>query len=263
MRVMGGHRDRVVDQFTRQAEPFSRAAPITDETALQLVVEATGAGADDEVLDVACGPGIVVCAFAPVVRHATGIDITPAMIERAKALASERKLENVLWLVGDVEPLPFADASFSIVVSRLAFHHFERPGAVLSEMQRVCRPGGVVAVVDLTAPDDPSQAAAMNAMERIRDPSHVRALSRAELEGLFGQAGLSPPRTIHYDLELEVDAWLARSFPAADDVVEIRKRFDAAVHDDTMGLSVRRVGGSIHFRYRVAVCVSRRGGSNA
>src|SRR5262249_27254043 len=42
-----------------------------------LIVEASGAGPDDTVLDVACGPGLVVAAFARVVRHATGIDITP------------------------------------------------------------------------------------------------------------------------------------------------------------------------------------------
>ena len=66
--AMSDQRDRVLDQFTRQAEPFSKAAPITDETALRPVLEATGAGPADDVLDVACGPGIVVCAFARIVR---------------------------------------------------------------------------------------------------------------------------------------------------------------------------------------------------
>jgi ubiquinone/menaquinone biosynthesis C-methylase UbiE len=256
MSAMSDHRDRVLDQFTRQAEPFSKAAPINDETALRLVIEATGAGPADDVLDVACGPGIVVCAFARVARHATGIDITPAMIERARALASQRRLENVTWIAGDVEPLPFPDASFSVVISRLAFHHLERPGAVLSEMRRVCRPDGVVAVVDITSPDDPTRAEAMNAMERLRDPSHVRALSCGEIERLFVQAGLPAPRITHYDLELELETWLARSFPAEDDVAEIRRRFVDSLHDDAMGISPRRVAGNIHFRYRVAVCVT-------
>ena len=56
---MSSHSERIVDQFTRQAEPFSRAAPITDEVALGKIVNATGAGPDDTVLDVACGPGIL------------------------------------------------------------------------------------------------------------------------------------------------------------------------------------------------------------
>src|SRR5213076_2959563 len=133
---MPAHRDLVGEQFTKQAVPFSTAPGVRDEEALRLLVDFTGAGPDDTVLDVACGPGLVVAAFARVVRHATGIDITPAMLERARALAAERDLTNVTWDRGDVMPLPYADGSFTIVSSRFAFHHFLDPAAVLAEMQR-------------------------------------------------------------------------------------------------------------------------------
>jgi 2-polyprenyl-3-methyl-5-hydroxy-6-metoxy-1,4-benzoquinol methylase len=86
----GSHRDAILDQFTRQTVPFSTAPGIKDEEALRLVVEATGAGPDDSSLDVACGPGLLVSAFARVVRHATGIDLTPAMLDRARVLQEER-----------------------------------------------------------------------------------------------------------------------------------------------------------------------------
>src|SRR5881409_1690221 len=127
---MPAHRDLIVEQFTKQAVPFSTAPGIRDEAALRLLVEFSGAGPDDTALDVACGPGLVVCALAAVVRHATGIDVTPAMIERARALAVEKGIANVTWRVGDVLPLPYPDASFSLVTSRFAFHHFLDPGAV-------------------------------------------------------------------------------------------------------------------------------------
>ncbi|HET6936789.1 MAG TPA: methyltransferase domain-containing protein, partial [Candidatus Angelobacter sp.] len=81
---MASHRDRILDQFTRQAVPFATAAPIKDEAALNRVVRAANAGPDDTVLDVACGPGLLVCAFAKVVRQANGIDLTPAMLEQAR-----------------------------------------------------------------------------------------------------------------------------------------------------------------------------------
>ena len=81
---MTTHREAILDQFTRQALPFATAPGIQDETALRLVVEFSGAGPDDTMLDVACGPGIVVCAFAKVVKHATGLDLTPAMLDRAR-----------------------------------------------------------------------------------------------------------------------------------------------------------------------------------
>src|SRR5262245_597484 len=167
---MPTHRERIIDQFSRQAVPFSTAPGIRDEEALRLLVATSDARADDTVLDVACGPGLVVCAFAAVVREATGIDLTPAMLERARTLAAERGLANVRWQAGDVLPLPFADASFSLVVSRFAFHHFPDPAGVLAEMRRVCAPGGRVVVADVAVSTDPAKAAAFNQMELLRDP---------------------------------------------------------------------------------------------
>jgi len=239
------HRDLIVDQFTKQAIPFSTAAGIQDREALALIVEATRAGADDTVLDVACGPGLVVCAFAAVVRHATGIDLTP-----------EKGPGNVTWQVGDVLPLPFASASFSIVVSRFAFHHFLEPARVLEEMKRVCRPGGTVAVVDVVASADPVKARAFNRMERLRDPSHVRALTLAEIEALFPGIGLPEPRTTFYRLESELEGLLERSFPDPGDVAEFRRTFDDSLASDGLGLGTRREGDRIRFAYPVTIAVS-------
>src|SRR5437016_1370639 len=132
---MPAHRDLIVEQFTKQAVPFSTAPGVRDEEALRLLVDFTGAGPEDSVLDVACGPGLVVCALAPVVRHATGIDVTPAMIERARALAAEKGLGNVAWRVGDALPLPYPDGAFSLVVSRFAFHHFPAPRATFYQLR--------------------------------------------------------------------------------------------------------------------------------
>src|SRR5882724_8297985 len=128
------HRDEILDQFTRQATPFATAPGIRDEAALRLIVEFSGATPSDTVLDVACGPGLVVAAFARVARHATGIDLTPAMIDKAREHAAACALTNMDWHIGNVLPLPFADRSFSLVVSRFAFHHFPDSAAVMREM---------------------------------------------------------------------------------------------------------------------------------
>src|SRR5215469_8948561 len=170
-----GHSRLIRDQFTRQATPFSTASPITDAGALRMMVEAAAPDAGDTVLDVACGGGIVVCAFAPHVRHATGIDMTPAMLDRARTLAAERAIANVSWQEGDVAALPYADGEFTIVVTRFAVHHFREPAAVLREMVRVTAPGGRIVVVDTCASSDPAKAARFNRLELLRDPSHIRA----------------------------------------------------------------------------------------
>ena len=252
------HQALIVDQFTRQADPFSSAGTIADEKALQLLLDMTGAGPEDTVLDVACGGGNVVCAFARIVRHATGIDMTPAMLERAARMATEKKLTNVTWDRGDAGSLPYPDGAFSIVVTRFSFHHFPDPLAVLGEMKRVCAPRGRILVADMHTSPVQAKADEFNRMELLRDPSHVRALHREELQALFPAAGLPPPRVASYELRDELENLLGRSFPAPGDDEKICEIFRASVHDDRLGIPIRREGSRIHYVYPVAVLAANR-----
>src|SRR5580765_2784277 len=99
------HKEQILDQFTRQAVPFATATAIRNEDALNRIVKMAEAGPDDTVLDVACGPGLLACAFARVARHVTGIDMTPAMLEQAHKTQQEQSLKNVSWLPGNVYSL--------------------------------------------------------------------------------------------------------------------------------------------------------------
>lgn len=252
------HKTLIVDQFTRQAVPFSDAKVIADESALRLLVEMAGAGPDDSVLDVASGGGNLVCAFAHRVRHATGVDMTAAMLDRARRMAQEQSLGNVSWDQGDATSLPYPDGRFTIVSTRLSVHHFQDPPAVLREMVRVCAPGGRVVVADMHASADPSKADAFNRMERLRDPSHVRALPVEELERLFPAVGLPQATMAFYELRDELENLLARSFPKPGDGDRVRELFAASVHDDRLGIPLRVDDGRIHYAYPVAVLAATR-----
>ncbi len=257
---MKNHHGLILDQFTQGAPLFATAPQITDDAALKLVVRLAETGPADTVLDVACGPGLLACAFAETARHATGIDLTPAMIDRARALQAEKGLANVTWQVGDVTPLPFAEASFSVVTARYAFHHFLDPELALREMKRVCRPGGRVAVIDVMASPVPEQARTFNRMEKLRDPSHVRALTLAELRALFCRHGLAVVQEAFYRLEFEVEAVLKGFFSCQGDAEIVRQMFVDSLADNALGLDSRRENGGIRFAYPIAVLVAERGG---
>jgi ubiquinone/menaquinone biosynthesis C-methylase UbiE len=255
---MDPHQRRIREQFTRQAEAFASAPPIRDEEALRLIVERAGAGPSDSVVDVACGPGIVTCAFAAATARATGIDLTPAMIGKARQLQLDKRLANVCWCIGDVASLPYADGAFSIAVSRFALHHMPDPQRIVAEMARVCRPGGRIAVVDVAVSPDLRRAAAFNAMEKLRDPSHVRALTLAELEATMAGGTLSVPRIDSYRMNVGVKGLLERSFPAPGDEPRIRAMFEQALADDGMGVRAVRVEDDIRFDYPIAILVADR-----
>jgi ubiquinone/menaquinone biosynthesis C-methylase UbiE len=253
---MSSHDSRILDQFTRQAVPFSQAQAIRNEEALNRIVQWAEAGPDDTVLDVACGPGLLVCAFARVARHATGVDMTPAMLEQARSLQKEMGLNNVTWQPGNVYSLPFPQAQFSIVSSRFAFHHLQDPLAALNEMKRVCGPSGRIVVADMSPLLE--KAAALNAAELLRDPSHVRALPTNELRELFEQAGLTTPQVTSYRMEGELEDLLARSFPNEGDAERLRKVFADSLVNDALDLNTHQKNGKIYYSFPVAVLVSKR-----
>lgn len=252
------HDELIRDQFTRQARAFNSAAPIANEAALKMIVDAARPAPDDTVLDIACGGGLVARAFAPRVRHATGIDVTPAMLDQARQAAAAQGLANTSWDQGDVTTLPYADGAFTIVATRFSFHHFLDPLAALREMVRVCAPGGRVVVADSSPSEDPAKETAFNRLEKLRDPSHTRALPLSEMKALFAAAGLEEPAVSSYELRDEAKNLLARSFPNPGDEARIIAMFRASASDDSLGIPVRLDGEAIHYAYPVAICAARR-----
>ena len=246
------HEALVIDQFSRQAAPLSKTSGAHDD-AIGRLLSATQVNASDIVLDVACGTGQVALAFAAVAKQVTGVDLTPAMIERARSLQREMDVANVRWMVGDVNCLPFEDAAFSVVTCRYAFHHMLDPAGVAAEMTRVCAPGGVVALVDVvTTPDN---ASAYDRMEWLRDPSHVRALTLEELVGLTKANGLKRVRCEFYRFDVELEALLQASFPAPRDEAKVR---DLVVRDlgrNELGVGVSRRGAEFLLSYPIALIV--------
>src|SRR6516164_6341407 len=101
------HDAAIADQFTRQAAQFAASHVHHNQAALDVLVESASPRPEESALDVACGPGSVVAAFARRVRCAQGLDATEAMLQEARKLAAREGLRNVAWHQGDVYALPF------------------------------------------------------------------------------------------------------------------------------------------------------------
>jgi ubiquinone/menaquinone biosynthesis C-methylase UbiE len=247
------HDATVIDQFTRQAEPFAQRHGYSKDALLDVMADCAAVAGKDTVIDVACGPGIVSCFFARRVRHVTGLDLVPAMLERAARYQAEQRIANVSWQLGSCTNLPFADATFDCAVTRFSFHHFLQPQIALLEMKRVTRPGGTVLVCDVAPRPDIQDA--FNHWEILRDPSHVRALTRAELLALGENAALELRRIEQYPMQMSLDDLLSGSFPNPGDEDRIRALFKDDIQDgtDSLGVSARYQGEAIQITYPVVV----------
>lgn len=252
---MDNHGNKILDQFTKQAQLFQATHRLAED-ATRLALEVSDVSADDVVLDVACGPGILACAFAKQARHVTGVDITPAMLEQARKLQTESKLANVDWQACDVNHLPFEDSSFSLLVTRYAFHHFEQPDAVLTEMVRVCAPGGRLVVIDSAPPAGKTEA--FNEVERMRDPSHTAALPAEEISRMMITRSLEIERTYLYAFEVAAESLLARSFPADGDREKIFRLYETDVGVNRLAMNAKYVDGVLLVTFPTMITVGRK-----
>ena len=251
------HNELIVDQFTRQARPFAQKHEHKRQDMMQLLLDAMALNRQDQVLDVACGPGLTACSFAPRVSHVTGIDLTPAMLDQARATADSRNVQNVTWRHGDVEHLPFADKSFSVVFSRFAFHHFRRPTDVLAGMARVCAAGGKVVIHDVYT-TSAAQQQAYDRIEKLRDPSHTCALQLSEFREMFEDAGLSLVSETPFRLEMEFNALLATSFPNPGEGEKALELMIEDIGKNTAGFLPRLDGREVWFTFPTMIFVGQK-----
>jgi ubiquinone/menaquinone biosynthesis C-methylase UbiE len=251
--------EQILEQFTQQAESYAKLTGVGRSTVPSPFLDAIAPSAADQVLDVACGNGRLTLMLAKLTRHVTGIDLTAAMIAQARSLQAQQGVANVAWHIGDILPLPFPDAAFSLVVSQAAFHHLADPAAVLAEMARVCSLDGRIAINDLSPAA--KKAEAFNHVEKLRDPSHVQALTPAQLRSLGRKIGLREMTALSYHVpSIPLEAVLATSFPKPGVLQEVRGlyRADAESGADTLGLRAQLVADQIGIQYPMTLVVWRR-----
>lgn len=145
----------------------------------------------EDALDVGCGTGAVLellHARYPN-KHLTGLDLTPGMIDVARA----KQLDNVSFVVGDAEALPFEPRSFDAVLCSNSFHHYPHPERFFAEVARVLRPGGRLILRDYTSND--VAVWLMNNIElplaRLLGHGDVRILKLSELRTLAEESGFT------------------------------------------------------------------------
>lgn len=243
------HNEIIKAQFSKQAAGYTSVRAHAE--ALNTLIEMSSVSSKDNVLDVACGSGIVSCAFAKYARHVTGVDITAEMLEQARKLQTQNNLTNLEWVLGDADPLKFNSNKFSIVLSRFSFHHFLEYEKVFEEMIRVCIPGGIVMVVDVALPNEKRKA--YDEMELLRDPSHTGVLSPDIFKNLFQHPFLTNSRTSHYKMNIALETQLNASFMTDEN----QKKFRALIFKDAsrndLGVNVTQINDSYQLYYPVHI----------
>ena len=220
--------DLTIRQFGSKADDY-----------LSSTVHATGADLDrlcalaqrlqsTSALDLGCGAGHASYALARAgVREIVAYDLAPAMLLVAATEARTRGHDQIQTQVGPAERLPFAAASFDLVVTRFSAHHWLDLPRALGECARVLTPGGILVVIDVLAPESPLLDTVLQTVEFLRDESHVRDHRESEWRALFTAAGFATPAVGRWRLPMEFHSWVARIGTSPPRVCALEVVFDA------------------------------------
>lgn len=204
------HEAVVQRQFGERADAYLHSAVHAQGEEFAELREAVAAVPGARVLDLGCGAGHVSFQVAGACAAVVAYDLSASMLEVVARAAAERGLDNVRTVRGAAERLPFADGEFDFVFSRYSAHHWSDVGQALREVRRVLAPHGAACFVDVAAPGTPLLDTHLQAVELLRDTSHVRDYSAAEWLRLAGEAGLQARRLHRQRLCLEFASWVER-----------------------------------------------------
>lgn len=246
-------KEQVKKVFTDQADSYIAHKPVLDRVSYEWMLKLGQVQPSDCVLDVATGPGFIALLFAERARNVTGIDLTRALLQRAKAFERERGLHNVSFLEGDVEFLPFTEGTFDLVTCHKAFHHFPRPKRVLEELYRVLRKGGRLVLGDSLSSEDAEKSELHNRLERMRDSSHVKMYPLSELTAMIGQAGFRIEDIAEFQDERIFETWMTTITPPQETIEKIRRIMLDGVAGDRTGQRLRIADGRLYYSLFAAV----------
>ncbi|SHM25532.1 class I SAM-dependent methyltransferase [Actinacidiphila paucisporea] len=187
---------RSAERFSTIARNYATSEVHRSSPTMRMLHELLGPQEGARMLDVACGAGHLGLSFLP--QHpaeVTFLDPAEPMLEHVALALAEQPASDTetRTLCATAEEIPLPPASYDVVMTRLAAHHFTDTEQAVRTMAGLLRPGGRLAVIDLEGPEDPELAAFNHEIEVLHDPTHGRSHSRLDWIRMLQAAGLNVP----------------------------------------------------------------------
>ena len=227
--------------FRKNSKAYADSESHRSGDDLTALVDRLPAGDGMKALDVATGTGFTAFRLAQIYKLVVGLDVTGEMMQEARKISTEKKLDNIVYVLGRSERMPFLDHTFDVVTCRRAAHHFTDREGFIREVHRVLRPGGTFGFVDMVSPADDINNS-FNELERLRDPTHLSAGSKIFWENAVSNAGFTTTFSQIFSERISFKKWLSPVSPDDDSGMKCRSYLNKNEHlkkilsyyDDTM-----------------------------
>jgi ubiquinone/menaquinone biosynthesis C-methylase UbiE len=241
------HREVLQQEFERAAKGFAeRTSGRFDDLN---VLEFSRVKPGSTVMEVGAGTGNFLALFSEVAAFSVALDLTRGMLLQA------RRHGGMGLVQGDGARLPIRSGSIDLVASAQAFHHIFQPVPILKEMRRVVSGQGTVLVVDQVAPESFEQAATMNQLDVLRDPSHAICRPASAFRIMMSAAGLEIIDERVVSSASRLSGWMWPGEFPPERIEQVRAFIDK--NGDRTGMDFQRDGDDYTFvRRRIMVLAS-------
>jgi SAM-dependent methyltransferase len=203
--------DALVDaQFGPQAQAYVQSAVHAAGEDLDQLEAIAARLRPGRALDLGCGGGHVTYRLSPHARAVTACDLSGEMLAAVRATAEARGLGNIATELAPAERLPFPDAAFDLVATRFSAHHWRDLDRGLGEARRVARAGAAAVFIDAVSAGRPLLDTHLQAVELLRDPSHVRDYTVAEWTAAAERAGFDVGGVTRRRVRMDFPTWIRR-----------------------------------------------------
>lgn len=216
------HESVVEAQFGPCAEAYVKSAVHAEGEDLRALETIVASVRPSHALDLGAGGGHVSYRMALHADQVSAVDLSSEMLAAVATTAEDKGLANVSTVKASAEDLPFEDGSFDFLACRYSAHHWRHFDAGLREAHRVLKQGSQSVFVDVYAPGSALFDTHLQAVELLRDASHVRNHTLAGWTASLSTAGFAIERLQTSRLRMDFSVWAARMRTSEDNMRAIR-----------------------------------------
>ena len=241
------------EQFNNQAKFYSSSKTFSAGESLDILSSLLNKKKFESGLDIGTGAGFAAFELSKSCKKVEATDISEGMINEAKKIMKERKINNLNFNICSAEELKYSDKEFDIVTCRTAAHHFLDVEKFCSEVHRVLKDEGEFIIVDTITSDQIKLNNWHQEVELIRDKSHIKNLSLIEWKSILKISKFSFLDIIQSRVTMNLNDWMKRSGTSDKDKKILKDKFQNSNEKIKRFFGIKILNNDISFYWPVGI----------
>ena len=241
------------EQFNNHAKFYSSSKTFSAGESLDILSNLFNKKKFESGLDIGTGAGFAAFELSKSCEKVEATDISEGMINEAKKIMKERKINNLNFNICSAEELKYSDKEFDIVTCRTAAHHFLDVEKFCSEVHRVLKDEGEFIIVDTITSDQIKLNNWHQEVELIRDKSHIKNLSLIEWKSILKISKFSFLDIIQSRVTMNLNDWMERSGTSDKDKKILKDKFQNSNEKIKRFFGIKILNNDISFYWPVGI----------